>query len=274
MKIFDSHIHLDHEDYRVDESLDVASVITRSMQRGVVGFITIGSSNDLTNCKNAIELARKYPFVWASTGVHPLSASLPFDENYTKLLNFCKDPRVVAIGETGLDFYKMYATAKDQKAWFEAQIEISYHLNKPLIIHCREAAEDILDLLRHKKNQVVGGIFHCYAEDYDFYKKIKELNFKVSFPGIITFKNKNERMKEAARKIPVEDILLETDGPYLAPVPYRGKTNESFMIYEVLKVLSAIKGIDIEELSDIILQNTLDLFSIKLPKSLDFDDYL
>ena len=255
IEITDSHTHLDSTDFDVDRD----EVIARAHAAGVTRIVTIGAGFGAISTKNAIALAEKCPFIWASAGVHPHDAQLPASE--IDLEKLASHPRVVAIGETGLDFFKNLSPVEDQERWFRTQIELAHKLKKPLIIHSRAAGPQCLDILTEMKAEAVGGVFHCFAEDAEFAKKLLAINFLVSFPGTLTFK-KAENVREVARKVPLSQIMVETDAPYMAPEPYRGKRCESAFVVETTKMLAQIQGVSFEECARITTENAKRLFKL------------
>jgi TatD DNase family protein len=254
MDITDSHTHLDFESFNDDQ----VACIERARAAGVTRMLTIGTGGGLTGAPQAIALAEKYPFIWASAGVHPHDADHEIDMVLFERL--AQHPKVVAIGETGLDFFRDWAKVPNQHKMFEAQIDLAKRVKKPLIIHSREAGKECLSALQSNGARDVGGVFHCFAEDAEFAKKLWDIGFYVSFPGILTFK-KNEAIRDICKAIPLEQILIETDAPFLAPEPYRGKRCEPAFVVETAKCLATIKGLSLGEVAAITTKNTLTLFS-------------
>lgn len=253
-KIIDSHIHLNAADYK-----DIlAELLDEARAAGVEKFICIGAGYGIESAITAVELAEKYDFIYASVGIHPQQADRQHLAEIEKLLNHKK---VVAVGETGLDYHYVNAPVEEQKYVFIKQIELARAVKKPLIIHSRNAGNDCLQILNDHNAKDAGGVFHCYGEDAEFAKKLKQINFMVSFPGVITFKNA-ESMRTAARDIPLEQIMIETDGPFLAPQSFRGKLCRPVYITETLNKLAEVKGLSTEEASQAVYNNTLKFFGI------------
>lgn len=255
MQLFDTHAHLAGSEF----SSDLEEVLARSRESGVHGIICVASGDGFTSTTASIALAKSHKNVWATAGVHPLDATTPL--NYEKLLKLGLEDCVVAIGETGLDYYYTSETKDLQKEWFKLHIKVALQTGKPLVVHSREAAQDCLKILKDLNADRVGGVFHCYAEDAAFAAELAELNFLVSFTGILTFK-KSLSVKEAAKKIPLSQIMLETDAPYLAPVPYRGKRCEPAYIIKTAQALADIKELPLEEVSEITTQTALNFFHL------------
>ena len=222
--------------------------------------MTIGASAGVESAKRAVELASKHPFIWATAGLHPHDAD--DIEGLETLRELAAHPRVVAIGETGLDYHYTFAEHDNQKRWFREQIRIAKAAKKPVVIHCRNAAEDTIRILIEEQARDVGGVFHCYAEDAEFAKRLFEINFIVSFPGILTFK-KSIETRATAKAIPLEKIMLETDAPFLAPEPYRGKRCESAYVFHTAKMLAELHGRSVEQVAAITTANALRFFAIK-----------
>ncbi len=254
-EIIDSHVHLDFEDFQPD----FAEVLTRAKTAGVIGMVSIGSSSGFESAENAIKLSERYPNIWATAGIHPHAAATEFDP--AKLKALASHPRVVAIGETGLDYFRDWSPKEAQEKWFRAQIALAKELNKPLIIHSRSAGEDCFRILSETDAASVGGVFHCFSEDATFAARLSTINFLVSFPGTITFK-KNEALREIVKAIPLEQMMVETDGPYMAPEPNRGKRCESAFVIDTAKMVAKVKGISFEECAAALTATTRRFFKI------------
>lgn len=255
VELFDSHCHLDSDSFDADRD----EVLRRAAAAGVTRLVTIGASDGLASSKRAIDLATTHPNVWATVGVHPHDGDLV--DGFAELEERAAHPRVVAIGETGLDFHYSFATPSNQARWFRWQVALARNLKKPLVIHCRNAAEECLAILKEENAAEVGGVFHCFSETAEYYRRIADLNFIVSFPGILTFK-KSQVLRDAAREIPLQHTLLETDAPFLAPEPYRGKRCESAQMVETAKVLATIHQVPFETIAAQTTANALRFFSI------------
>ncbi len=236
--IIDSHCHLDSLDYETRHK-NVDEVIENAKARGVHHFISVCTTvgrfeamKNLTAHRNDVSL---------SCGVHPLNVEdEPFD--YDKLFQFAQDPKVVAIGETGLDYHYTPETKALQQSLFVQQIEIANKLNKPLIIHSRSARQDTMDMLEQNNAEKCGGVLHCFTEDWAMAKRALDIGFYISISGIITFRNAEE-LREVVRKVPLDRLLVETDSPYLAPIPYRGKPNQPAYVRETCEYVATLKGV-------------------------------
>jgi len=195
-----------------------------------------------------LQLAADHDCLSASIGIHP-NTEMPAAVTVADLVRHADDPRVVAIGETGLDYYRSGGDLEWQRERFRTHIRAAREIDKPLIIHCREAREDVLRILREEQARDVGGVMHCFVEDLDTAHRAMDLNFLISFSGIVTFKNAAD-LKEVARALPLASMLVETDSPYLAPVPYRGKPNQPAYVRYVAEHIAALRGTGLEEVAD------------------------
>lgn len=257
--IIDSHCHLDSLDYETRHR-NVDEVIENAKARGVHHFISVCTTvgrfeamKNLTSHRNDVSL---------SCGIHPLNVEdEPFD--YDRLFQFAQDPKVVAIGETGLDYHYTPETKALQQSLFVQQIEIANKLNKPLIIHSRSARQDTMDILEQHNAEKCGGVLHCFTEDWAMAKRALDIGFYISISGIITFRNAEE-LREVVRKVPLDRLLVETDSPYLAPIPYRGKPNQPAYVRETCEYVATLKGVSMEELARITTENVQHLFNIQL----------
>jgi TatD DNase family protein len=254
MDVTDTHSHLDRHEFDEDRS----NVIERARVAGVTRMISIGTGDGLGGAHKAIKLAEDYPFIWASAGVHPHDAGHEID--WELLEQLATHPKVVAIGETGLDFYRDWSPVDKQYDRFEKQIALARKVKKPLIIHSRQAGAESYRVLKEHRAEEIGGVFHCFAENAEFAARLWDIGFYVSFPGVLTFK-KTQEVRDICAEIPLERILIETDSPFLAPEPHRGKRCEPAFVVETAKRLAEIKGLSLEEVAAITTANALKLFS-------------
>ena len=235
-------------------------MIEKAKARGVGHIVSVCTTlgrfeamKQLTAHRNDVSL---------SCGVHPLNVDEePFD--YDKLLAYTQDNKVVAIGETGLDYHYTPETKMLQQEQFTAQIDVAKKVNKPLIIHTRSAREDTMNMLEQGGAEQCGGVLHCFTEDYAMAKRALDIGFYISISGIITFRNAEE-LRDVVRKLPLDRLLVETDSPYLAPIPYRGKPNQPAYVRETCEYLATLKGVSTEELAHITTRNTRHLFNLTL----------
>ena len=256
--LFDTHCHLD--DPRLLTQLD--EVLGRARDAGVKRIATIGCAHGMDNLRAAVDLARQHPdWISATVGVHPHDAKDLNDELRAGLSALGSDDSVVAIGETGLDYHYDNSPRDIQQEAFRTQIAIARELGKPLVVHTRSAAADTLRILREEDAKLVGGIIHCFSEDAEFAAAALDLGFVSSFSGIVTFKGA-AAIREAARKQPADALLVETDAPYLAPIPKRGKLNEPAYVAHTAAFIAELRGVSREELAARTYDNALRLFGI------------
>jgi TatD DNase family protein len=255
--LIDTHTHLD--DPRFDD--DRAAVLARAREAGVGAFLTIGC--DLATSRAAVELAGQDPRVYASIGVHPHEVKHIGDDWYDEFRRLAKNKKVVAYGEIGLDYHYNHSPPKEQRERFREQIHLARDLKLPVIIHTREAQEDTIRILREEKASEVGGVFHCFSGDAWLAKDALDLGFYLSFSGILTFQNAT-MLREIARNTPLDRVLIETDCPYLTPVPHRGKRNEPAYVTHVAAQLAAIHGpaLSRERIEHLTTENAKRLFRI------------
>lgn len=252
--IFDSHAHYDDRAFKDD--LD--EVIKKIQDAGVTKVINVGCN--IETSKSSIELTKKYPLFYCSVGIHPGDCqNLPSD--YIDVLrNFAKQEKVVAIGEIGLDYhYEDGASPKEQQKVFEEQLILAKELDLPVIIHSRDATQDTLDILKKHKPK---GVVHCFSGSAETAKEILKLGMYLGFTGVLTFSNA-KKAKEAVMQIPTDKLLLETDCPYMAPTPFRGKRCDSSLIEYTATAMALLKGVSTQEMIDIANENTCKLFNIK-----------
>ncbi|OQW30871.1 MAG: hydrolase TatD [Nitrospira sp. SG-bin1] len=253
--LIDTHTHLDDARYNDDRE----AVIARAREAGVEAFITIGC--DLATSQAAVQLADRHPFVYASIGVHPHEVKHIQDTWYDEFRRLAKHRQVVAYGEIGLDFHYNHSSPKDQRERFREQVQLARELKLPVIIHTREAQEDTITILKEEKASDVGGVFHCFSGDAWLAKDALDLGFYLSFSGILTFQNAT-MLREIAANTPLDRLLIETDCPYLTPVPYRGKRNEPAYVSQVAKQLASLHNMSVDEIAGRTSGNAKRLFKI------------
>lgn len=252
--LIDSHCHIDFPHF---QNRRVEDILQKAHSLGVEKIINVGAS--LESSRNSVQLAKVYSAIYASVGIHPTdTASLPAD--YLEQLSYCAaQKKVVALGEIGLDYFRNPDKEK-QQAIFKAQLELAIELRLPIILHIREAYSDVLDILKIYQKKYCG-IVHCFTEEYGIVEPFLNMGFFVSFNGIITFSNAH-LVRETAKKIPLDRIVLETDAPFLAPVPYRGKTNEPAYVKYVAETLSLLKDENFDTIQQATTENVIDLFHL------------
>ena len=248
--LVDSHCHLP----LMEAGLEQVFATARELNVGHMLCVSV----DMDSFPQILSLARKYPNVFASVGVHPNTETV-LEPDVDELAKLASDPEIVAIGETGLDYYRSSGDLEWQRDRFRHHIRAAKQINKPLIIHSREASPDLINILREEGAGSVGGVMHCFVDDWDTAQQAMDLNFCISFSGIVTFKNA-QQVQEVARKVPLDRMLVETDSPYLAPIPYRGKPNQPGYVYYVAKFLAELRGDDFETLSRQTTDNFFNLF--------------
>ena len=254
--LIDTHTHLDFEHYNGDRE----DVILRAKEADVKALLTIGT--DLETSKKSIAIAESDFNIFAAVGIHPHDAVEADDEVLLELENMLDHPKVVAIGEVGLDFYRNISPPDVQKKVLKTFLTWSLEKNYPLIIHTREANEDIINVVRDKSRTGWSGVFHCFSGDEKMAEKVLEMGFYISFTGNITFKN--SRSRDVMKTVPLEKLLLETDSPFLAPVPHRGKRNEPAFVNQVAQEIAKVKGISSDEVARITSENAIDLFGLTI----------
>ncbi len=251
--LVDSHCHLDFPELQADFSAVLAEMRTN----GVTHALTI--STTLETFPAVLSVARSQPNLWCSAGVHPDERRDGREVLMEELLEMADDPKVVAIGETGLDYYRVEGDTEWQRGRFRTHIRAARACGKPLVIHTREAAEDTLRIMREEDAGAVGGVMHCFTETWDVARAAIDLGFHISFSGIVTFKNAHT-VKAVARQVPLERMLVETDSPYLAPVPYRGKMNQPGFVRHVAEEIARLRGTDLETIASRTSGNFFALF--------------
>lgn len=238
----------------MDQHLD--QVLLRARENHVDYMLCV--SVNLEHYPEVLALAEQYPHIFASVGVHPNEQS-GADPGVEQLVKLAQHERVVAIGETGLDYFRSTGDMTWQHNRFRNHIEAAKTVNKPLIIHTRDAAEDTMRILEEAGAEQCGGVMHCFVENWDIARRALDLGFYISLSGIVTFKNAKD-LQEVAKKLPLDRILVETDSPYLAPVPFRGKSNEPAYVLHVAEFLAELRGEDYEQIANQTTQNFFDLF--------------
>lgn len=252
----DSHCHLDRINLEPYEG-DLTLAIKAAQERGVSEMLCIGI--DLGNAQTVVDIAQQHEGVYATVGVHPMDIGDDLAD-MDKLRALAGQDKVQAIGETGLDYHYTAETAELQKVSFQKHLELAQLVDKPVVVHTRNAREDTLGLLReYTQSKNPGGVLHCFTESWEMAEQALDLGFYISFSGIITFRNAEE-LREVVKRVPLERMLVETDSPYLAPVPYRGKKNEPKYVVEVAECAAELKGVSVAELAEITSKNFHKLF--------------
>ena len=253
--IFDTHAHYDDDAFDEDRE----ELLAGMSQAGVEYIVNVGAS--MASSERSVKLAEKYPFVYAAVGVHPDEIGELEEEKFAKLREWTKHEKVKAVGEIGLDYYWDKEGHDLQKHWFMRQMELAHEEKLPMIVHSREAAKDTLDMVVAAKPLELSGIIHCYSYSVEQAREYLNMGYYIGIGGVLTFKNA-KKLKEVAEYAPLSQIVIETDCPYLAPTPFRGKRNDSSKLIYVAEELAAIKQIPVEEVLRVTNENGKKLYHI------------
>ena len=253
--IFDSHAHYDDESFNEDRE----NVIKEIRENGVINVLNCGAS--MEGARDSFKLANKYDFFYAAVGIHPENAYELTEENYKEIKEMTKNPKVRAIGEIGLDYYwEENPPREKQKEVFRKQMELAKELNMPVVIHDRDAHGDTLEIM--KEFPEVKGVVHCFSGSVEFARECLKLGYYIGFTGVVTFKN-SKKIVEVAKEVPLDRMLVETDAPYMAPTPNRGKRNRSDYIKFIIEKIAEVKELSVEEVSNATIENAKNLLKIK-----------
>ena len=253
--IFDTHAHYDDE--RFDEDRDA---LLKSMKdAGIGNIVNIGAN--MASSKRSLELASEYDFMYAAVGVHPSDCAELDDEKIEQIREMSSFPKCVAIGEIGLDYYWPEPDHEIQKKWFIRQIELAREVGLPIIVHSRDAAADTIDILKSENAGELGGVVHCFSYSKEVAEECVKMGFYIGIGGVLTFKN-GRKMKEVAEAVPIDRIILETDCPYLAPEPFRGKRNSSLYLPYVVSAMAQIKGMTEQEVINVTEENARKMYRL------------
>jgi TatD DNase family protein len=255
MMLIDSHAHLEMPEFR----RDLTEVIQRAKALGVEYIFTVGTERKDWN--RALEIAHSYPSIYAVLGVHPHNAREVNEETYPTLRKLCADDKVRAYGEIGLDFYRNLSPREVQLKRFREQIQFARELGLPIVVHDREAHKETLEILKSEKAEEYGGIIHCFSGDYEMAKECIEMGFLISIPGTVTFKN-TAGFQEIIKGLPLESLLIETDAPFLAPVPFRGKRNEPSYVRYTAQKIAEVKKVPFEKVAEVTTKNALRVYRL------------
>lgn len=257
--IFDSHAHYDDKQFNADRD----ELLSELLQNGIGYVVNVGA--DTASTERSIALAKKYPFIYAAAGVHPSDVGeLDEDENnFKKIAAWCADEKCVAVGEIGLDYYwdKDPLVRERQKYWFRRQLQLSKEMKLPIIVHSRDAAKDTLDIIKSEDGQGTWGVIHCFSYSEEMAAEYVKLGYYIGIGGVVTFSNA-KNVKAVAASVPIERILLETDCPYLSPVPNRGKRNSSLNLQYVAEAIAQLKGMSVCDVIDITCKNAMEMYRI------------
>ena len=257
MRLVDTHSHLDFEEL----ASDLEQVLLRAAQKGVVHIITVGISMETS--EKAISLSSNLDQVSATVGIHPHGAHAITEGERRLLLEWLSLPEVVALGEIGLDYYRNYQPRDLQRKCFAAQLDIAVQAQKPVVFHIREAFDDFFEIVSPLTTKISGGIVHCFSGDWEIAKRCFDLGFFISIPGVVTYP-KATTLQDVVKRSPLDRLLIETDAPFLAPHPYRGKTNEPAFVFYTAQKIAEIRGEGLEKIAEITTQNAVRAFGIPL----------
>lgn len=252
--IFETHAHYDDEQF----DLDREELLSSMPEQGVGTIVNVSATYE--SCRRVVDLVQKYPFMYAAVGIHPDEVGSLNEERFAALKELCGREKVVAVGEIGLDYYWDNESHDLQKEWFIRQLDLARELNLPVLIHSREAAADTMEIIK-KHGQGLRGVIHCYSYSKEQAKEYVKMGYYIGVGGVVTFKNAR-KLKETVEEIPLTSIVLETDCPYLAPVPFRGKRNNSSYIKYVAEEIAEIKGISYEAVVEQTEKNARDLYNL------------
>lgn len=253
--IIDTHAHYDDEQFNEDRK----ELLDSFKENGIEYVVNIGAS--LETSQNTIDLMNEYDFIYGAVGVHPSETMELNEENFLQLKEMTKHKKTVAIGEIGLDYYWDEPDRNIQKKWFERQMELAKEVKLPIVIHSRDAAKDTLDMMVAANARDIGGVIHCFSYGVDMAKQYLNMGFYLGIGGVLTFKN-GKKLKEVVEYAPLESLVLETDSPYLSPVPNRGKRNSSLNIPFVVEELARIKNLEPEKIIEVTNRNAKELYRI------------
>jgi TatD DNase family protein len=255
--VVDTHCHLADPKFR-DE---VDDVLARAREAGVRTIVSVGAIGSIETDRLTVEIAERHPDVWAAVGVHPHDAKDCDSTRIAQLREIARAPKVVAIGESGLDFHYMRSPAAAQEESLRRHLDLAAETEKPIVIHCRDAEQRLVEIVREIGVPPRGGVIHCFTGDEAAAREFLALGFHISFSGILTFKNA-ARIREAARIVPDDRVLVETDAPYLAPEPHRGRRNEPLYVIKTLEILAKLRDMDAAALGSQIMSNSARIFGI------------
>jgi TatD DNase family protein len=255
--LIDSHAHIQGKEY----AGEAAAVIERARSAGVEKIIAVGGAGDMSSNTEAVALAEAYPNVFATVGMHPHDAKDVGADDLAILKKLAARPKVVAVGETGLDYYYNHSAHDVQRRVFAQFIHMALETDLPLVVHERDGAREAAELLSNEGAGRLRGVIHCFTGTYEAARAYLDLGFYLSFTGIITFKNA-EPLRDVVRKVPLDRMLVETDSPYLTPVPHRGRRNEPAYVRFVAETIASLKGIPVEEIARITSANVEALFGV------------
>lgn len=253
--IFETHAHYDDEAFEEDRD----SLLASMPEKGIGRIVNVGAS--IASCKTTMKLMEKYPYIYGALGVHPSETAELTEENFAWLTEQCRHKKCVAVGEIGLDYYWPEPEREIQKKWFIRQLDLAKEVGLPVIIHSRDAAQDTVEIMKEQHAEEIGGVIHCFSYTKETADIFLKMGFYIGVGGVITFKNA-KKLREAVEYIPMERIVVETDSPYLTPVPFRGKRNDSLHLSYIIQEIANIKGLSEKEVEKITEDNAKRLYSL------------
>ena len=253
--IFETHAHYDDEQFDEDRR-----ELLESMAAGGVGTI-VNVSATYESCQKVVDMVREYPFMYAAVGVHPDNVGSLNEETFASMKELFRKDKVVAVGEIGLDYYWDNESHETQKEWFVRQLDLARELDLPVLIHSRDAAKDTMDIIKAEHKGTTGGVIHCFSYGVDQAREYLDMGYFLGIGGVLTFKNA-KKLKEVAEYAPMDRLVLETDCPYLTPVPYRGKRNSSLYLSYVAEALAELKGMEKDEVIRVTAENARRLYRL------------
>ncbi len=254
--IFETHAHYDDDAYNSDRD----RLIRLLMEEGIAPIVNVGAS--LTSTENTVKLAHEYDHVYAAVGVHPSDCENLTEDDIKRLKILCQDPKVVAIGEIGLDYHYDSPGKVVQKKWFERQLRLAKEVALPIIVHSRDAAADTLEIISREEFRGMRGIIHCFSYSLEIAREYVKMGYHIGIGGVVTFKN-GRKLQEIAGSIPLENIVVETDCPYLAPEPYRGRRNSSAYLTYIIERIASLRNAEYEEIERATYENAAALFGVR-----------
>ncbi|HCM92350.1 MAG TPA: hydrolase TatD [Lachnospiraceae bacterium] len=254
--IFETHAHYDDDAYKSDRD----RIIKLLKEEGIAPIVNVGAS--LTSTEDTVKLAHEYDHVFAAVGVHPSDCEDLTEDNIRWLKGLCSDPKVVAIGEIGLDYHYDEPDKEVQKKWFERQLRLAKEVSLPIIVHSRDAAADTLEILSREEFKGIRGIIHCFSYSQELAREYVKMGYHIGIGGVVTFKN-GRKLQEIAGSIPLESIVVETDCPYLAPEPYRGRRNSSAYLTYIIERIASLRNAEYEEIERATYENAAALFGVR-----------
>ncbi len=254
--LFDTHAHLNDSRFKEDRE-----AVINSLKKEKIEYV-VNPGADIPSSLSAIELSKKYDFIYAAVGVHPHDVKDMDEDTMAVLKSLSQNEKVVAIGEIGLDYYYDNSPRDLQIKWFEKQVELANEVKLPIIIHDRDAHQDTFDIIKNKKDEAIGCVLHCYSGNVELAREYVKMGCFISIAGPVTFKN-NKKTQEVVKEIPLEHLLIETDSPYLSPHPHRGKRNDPRFVRYVAEKIAMEKGISYEKVCQVTMENGKRFFNIK-----------